>query len=124
MSKFFTDDELSCNCGCGDFEMDEEFMNLLHQTRLSYDKPMVLSSAKRCKDHNVRVGGSASSAHLEGKAVDVLVSGKDAMELLKIASLYFGGIGLKQNGPHNSRFLHLDNAAELSQRPRPWIWTY
>jgi hypothetical protein len=34
------------------------------------------------------------------------------------------GIGVAQRGPHDKRFIHLDDLKNSEQNPRPWIWSY
>jgi uncharacterized protein YcbK (DUF882 family) len=86
---------------------------------------MIISSAYRSIGYNTTIGGAAHSPHLQGKAVDVVISGKSAYRLLKLALQYgFTGIGVSQRGPHERRFLHLDTMESSDVHPRPWIWSY
>ena len=123
MTPHFSNDELKCRCGCGEADMNPAFMSRLERVRIAYGKPMALSSAYRCQQHNFEVGGSKLSPHMEGRAVDVLVRGGDALELLD-AAIYCGmtGFGIKQKG--KGRFIHIDDADALPERPRKWIWSY
>jgi zinc D-Ala-D-Ala carboxypeptidase len=122
---FFSERELACKCGCGcgQDDMDEAYMAQLVFFRKAYGKPMILSSAFRCPRHNARVSSTgADGPHTTGRAVDILISGSAAHALVKLAfSLDFTGIGVRQNGPHAARFIHLDT---LDGPVRPWIWTY
>ena len=71
---------------------------------------MIITSAYRHPAHNVAIGGSRYSAHIKGRAVDVLVSGKDALRLVRLAlEQGMTGIGVAQRGPHDKRFIHLDD---------------
>jgi len=36
----------------------------------------------------------------------------------------FTGIGVAQRGPHNKRFIHIDNIVNSDTSPRPTIWSY
>ena len=66
-----------------------------------------------------------SSPHLYGKAVDIVISGKSAYRLMKLAIQHgFTGIGVSQRGPHEKRFLHIDTMENSDTHPRPWIWSY
>ena len=78
MWDFFTQDELRCK-GTDECNMDQEFMEMLVSLRYAYDKPMVISSGYRDASYNQVIGGAKNSPHLFGKAVDVLVSGRDAL---------------------------------------------
>ena len=119
MWDFFTQDELRCK-GTDECNMDEEFMEMLVSLRYAYDKPMVISSGYRDASYNQVIGGAKNSPHLSGKAVDVLVSGKDAYELMSLAmEKGFSGIGVSQRGPHESRFIHIDTMDNSNMHPRP-----
>ena len=34
------------------------------------------------------------------------------------------GIGISQRGPHEKRFIHLDDMDNSGEHPRPWVWSY
>ena len=123
--KYFSEDELRCQ-GTGQINMNETFMERLIELREKLDKPMVISSGYRSEAHNIAIGGSKNSAHLKGCAVDVVCSGHLAYEIVKLAmELEFSGIGVKQNGVHAKRFIHIDTMPRHSiTSPRPWIWSY
>ena len=118
-SEHFSRDELQCrfsqNC-----EMDEEFMTVLEEVRKSFGKPMRLSSAYRSQDHPIERVKKSTGMHAKGRAVDVLVHGGEALDLLQVLMKhpYVQGIGLSQSGLHAKRFIHMDN------RETPAIWTY
>ncbi|WP_173361576.1 D-Ala-D-Ala carboxypeptidase family metallohydrolase [Magnetococcus marinus] len=122
----FSHTELECHCGCGSQEMDPEFMERLEDLRGAYDKPMPVTSAYRCPNHNASVSKTGPSGpHTTGMAVDIQVAGEDAHKLMTLA-LYHGftGVGVRQRGPHQARFLHLDTLEADTNRPRPTIWSY
>lgn len=121
-SKYFKNHELACKC-CGENKMDPQFLAWLDQVRAEFGKPMRLSSAYRCPTHNARVSSTGPAGpHTTGKAVDVLVSGQHAHALLKVAFAHgVSGVGVKQTGPHETRFIHLDM---ITSHPRPWCWSY
>lgn len=120
----FRSTELMCRCGCGKYEMDAGFMEILEELRVAWNMPIHLSSAYRCKEYDNDIS-NGSGAHTTGRAVDVIVYGTDAYRLLALAlDLGFTGIGARQHGVHNRRFVHLDNLPQSKDRNRPWIWTY
>jgi zinc D-Ala-D-Ala carboxypeptidase len=123
--KFFSEDELRCK-GTGEIHMDELFMDMLVSLRERLKQPMSISSGYRSESHNIAIGGSTKSAHLKGCAVDIVCSGHKAFEIVRLAlELGFTGIGVKQNGLHEKRFIHLDTMPKKSiSIPRPWIWSY
>ena len=119
----FSHAELQCRCGCGRAPMDPDFMRRLETVRMSYGKPMVVTSAYRCPVHNASVSSTGSTGpHTTGRAIDIQCAGHDAHALLRIA-LREGmtGVGIRQTGPHSGRFIHLD---DLSGANRPWVWGY
>jgi len=124
-TEHFPDHETTCHCGCGSNFMDSVFMARLEELRVTYDKPMIVTSGFRCPAHNVEESTTGRSGpHCTGKAVDVKVSGKDSHKLVGIAfALGFTGVGISQRGPHKKRFIHLDTI-EPGDGPRPWIWSY
>ena len=123
-SKNFSDKELSCS-HCGENKFDQKTLDALQELREAIGKPIKLSSAYRCPEHNDKVSGSGKSGpHTTGCAVDILCSGKAAHEILTFAmirSSIWKGIGVSQKGEHKSRFLHLDT---LETDMRPWVWSY
>ena len=99
----------------------------LDNLRFWLDRPIVINSGYRCPKHNDEV----SSTGLDGPhtvvdddniTVDIRISDEDAHGLLKVIDYeVFTGVGIKQNGPHSSRFIHLDC---LDEGPRPNVWSY
>jgi uncharacterized protein YcbK (DUF882 family) len=124
MWDYFSFSELKCK-GTDECNMDEDFMKRLVDLRHEFNEPMIISSAYRHISYNQVIGGVKNSPHLYGKAVDVLVSGKAAYRLMKMAMEHgFTGIGISQKGPHEGRFLHIDTMDNSDIHPRPWIWSY
>ena len=124
MWNYFSVDELKCK-GTDECEMDEGFMEKLEALRHEFNEPMIVSSGYRSIGYNTTIGGATNSPHLYGKAVDVVISGKSAYRLMKLAIQHgFTGIGVSQRGSHDSRFLHIDTMDSSNVHPRPWIWSY
>ena len=129
----FTDKELECRC-CKVATMQPEFMDALERIRVEMNRPLKLSSAFRCAKHNQEVSSTGPNGphtdHGEGgQAVDVRISGADALRLVEVAKKFgMTGIGVKQSGPAGKRFIHLDNLGsnytKLTGGPRPWLWSY
>lgn len=64
--------ECKCyKCGLGLKDMDEDFISRLELARVIAGVKFILTSAIRCEAHNRNVGGSETSAHLKGLAVDI-----------------------------------------------------
>ena len=124
MWEYFSVDELKCK-GTDECEMDEGFMKKLEVLRHEFNEPMIVSSGYRHESYNQVIGGAKNSPHLYGKAVDIVISGKSAYRLMKLAIEHgFTGIGVSQRGPHEKRFLHIDTMENSDTHPRPWIWSY
>ena len=69
--KYFEEKEFECKCGCGKNNVIHELKIKLDTAREFAGVPFVISSATRCYQHNVNVGGSPTSSHLKGLAVDI-----------------------------------------------------
>jgi len=122
MYKYFEERELTCR-HCGKSGMNEYFMTSVETLRETVDFPFIISSAYRCPDHPIEASKSSPGAHTSGRAMDIVCSGKNAHKLLQEAmKMGFSGIGVSQKG--DSRFIHLDDLEDSSNRPRPWIWSY
>lgn len=123
---FFSDKELRCPC-CKQNFMDTPFMLELIRIREIADFPFNVTSAYRCPNYNDRISTTGRDGpHTTGHAVDILVTGRKTVILLKLVlkSEFFTGIGINQRGPRNKRFIHIDNLEATENRPRPWLWTY
>ena len=122
-TKNFTEKELRCNC-CDKNLMNEAFLERLQTVRNKFGAAMYLTSGYRCPVHNSKISalGSMDGPHTTGHAVDVKVSGHNALRLINIAlDCGMQGVGIKQNGEYSSRFVHLD---DLTEGVRPHIWSY
>lgn len=76
----FTKDEFKCQCGgayCNGYpdEIDTALVEMLQAIRNKYNKPLIITSGVRCKQHNYNVGGVGNSRHINGKAADFYVPG-------------------------------------------------
>lgn len=121
MNKYFSEDELRCKCGCGEYYFNHGTLSRLNSMRVEYNKPIPISSGFRCKAYNIQIG--ATQTHATGQAVDIPVSRKNAHTLLGLAFKHgFTGIGIKQHG--KNRFIHLDDLEQTDKRLRPTIWGY
>ena len=82
----FTKEEFKCQCGgryCDGYPdgVDSALVDMLQKIRDKYNKPVILTSGLRCKQHNYNVGGVGNSRHINGKAADFYVSGVSGAEL-------------------------------------------
>lgn len=120
----FTKAEFDCK-ETGKNHMQKRFVDVLQAIRTEYGKPMVPTSGYRDPSHSAERKKRNPGAHTYGCAVDIAVSGGDALRLMMIA--YKHGIrrvGVSQDNPdHSSRFLHFD-MAERHGFPSPALWSY
>ena len=113
VSQNFLRSELACRCGCGFDNVDPELVYVIQKIRDSFNKPVVVTSACRCKKHNKSVGGHRNSKHLEGIAADVVVIGVHPHEVYEyLDTVYHDKYGIgKYDG-----FTHID----IQQTRKRW----
>ena len=130
ITKNFSTTEMHCQCnyGCGQHEMDDEFMRMLQALRDEAGYALRISSGRRCQLHNSDISSHHLKAgiHTFGKAVDILtghINTSSVLNLVKLSqSIGFTGLGLNFRGERKSRFLHVDS--RNSDFSAPAIWTY
>ena len=116
--KYFNIDEFDSpdEPGSGQY-MDDDFLEMLDRARDFAGVPFVINSGYRTKAHNLKVGGTKNSAHLDGFAADIRCNASRERMYIVGALLEAGfnriGIG---NG-----FIHVDNDPT---KPDDVIWTY
>lgn len=117
----FTENEFRCK-HTGRCRMRPEFMDLLYQIRLTYGRPMVITSGYRDPLHPVEYAKNIPGEHTYGVAADIAISGTDAMDLMVIAYGYgIRRMGLNQKG--RGRYIHLGMGDKELHFPQA-IWTY
>ena len=130
ITKNFSVGEMKCHCGCGEDSMDMDFMDILQGIREDMNRPLKISSAVRCANHNMKVSSTGKNGphvpRTEGtKAADIIIAGADALRFIDVARKHgIGGIGISQRGPHAKRFVHIDTLSADDGHPRPTVWTY
>lgn len=106
-------DNLYCRCGCGlsKDDMNQPFLIQLYEAQSYSGNKFNFTSGIRCKDHNKKVGGSDTSSHLLGLAVDIeCKTSRDRALIIKAlikAGLDRIGIG--------KTFIHVDNDINKAQ---------
>jgi len=119
LTEHFNSEEFACKC-CGVSHMNTEFMGKLENLRQEVGVPFIITSGYRCPAHNQKVGGAVTSAHLYGQAADIKLAGSDAARLVaRAASLGITGLGLKQHGDYDARYVHVDTRHDTFT-----VWTY
>ena len=100
LSKNFSTQEFQCPC-CGVASVDPRLVNLLQKVRDEFGKPISITSGYRCAAHNKAVGGSETSSHLSGLAVDMACkSSAQRFEMLKPILKYFKRLGIGKDFIH------------------------
>lgn len=105
--KNFTENELSCRCGCHRLNYDDNFLVLLQAFRLIYGKALIPTSGCRCAKHNLNVGGVTTSLHQceTQKASACDVTGDNVKDIFEKAKV-FGGFNEVIYYPKKN-FVHL-----------------
>lgn len=102
--KYFKSSEFDCKCGCGLNNIDRDLVQKLDMARNLAGIPFMINSACRCKNHNENVGGSSSSSHISGYAVDIRVRFSSERHKILVALL---GVGFNRVGIYK-KFIHVD----------------
>ena len=101
--EYFKDKELECPC-CHVLDFSQDLCNMLYQAREVYGKPIVINSGFRCITHNTNVGGSPTSSHRRGLAVDIkCTTSTKRFELIEVLI----AVGFKRIGI-GKKFIHVD----------------
>jgi uncharacterized protein YcbK (DUF882 family) len=116
---YFSDDELRCQCGCGQLKFDPVVRQALNAIRKKYGKPMIVTSGYRCPAHPIEAKKAHPGEHTTGMCVDIACHGFDAAELTKLA-MDQGATRIGWNQKGGSRFIHLGWSKDY---PRG-TWTY
>jgi uncharacterized protein YcbK (DUF882 family) len=117
INRYFSESEMSCNCGCGLMPKNRKFLERLHRAREKAGVTFPINSWIRCPEHNKKVGGRENSAHLEGIAVDIKVASYNTHKRYKIIKALmeegFNRIGIYSWG------IHVDSSESL---PKEQFW--
>jgi len=110
------DQRFGCKC-CGKNWIDPRLVELVRRLEERIGQRLKINSGYRCEAHNAAVGGSETSSHLKGLAVDVAVDGsRRRYQIIHTAMLEeINRIGIYKT------FIHLD--IDRSKDPRV-IWMY
>lgn len=118
--KYFTLDEFRCR-HCGGLPangMNPVLLERLDKLREMYGYPIYVTSAWRCPEHNIAVGGVLNSQHVLGNAADICVAGDyQTFYNLVINSRLFDGVGYY---PYDE-FVHIDTRSN-GNNPNYYRW--
>lgn len=109
LTKEFKPSEFECQCGCGlGLEnMDKVIMKQLMTARKTAKVSFTITSAIRCEERNRLIGGSPSSSHLLGKAIDIAYSDMKDLKI-KVEALIEAGV--RRIGVNaKKKFIHVDS---------------
>ena len=84
-------------------EFEDSAMELcrrVNELRQSYGRPMIASSGYRDPAHNRKIGGSPTSRHLRGTAVDILDPNGDLATFVMTNQDILEKLGLWVENPH------------------------
>jgi hypothetical protein len=117
-SKYFSEEEfLHCSPSCRMEDMDADFLKKLDAVREEAGIPMILTSAYRSREHELKKGRSGNGAHTHRVGVDIRCLTSSNRYKIVNAALACGihriGIG--------KTFIHLDDDPSL---PKDVIWDY
>jgi len=121
VSKYFSDYEFKCRCGCGLYLPNEELLTKLDALREAMAQPVLVTSGTRCPAWNQKCGGKPSSAHLSGEAADITTLNAGVFETIKLFYLAVTAAGFNRAGIDLKKFfIHVDVAKTLP----PGFWVY
>ena len=104
--------DFACQCGCGLNNVSRALIRMLADAGISK-----INSGCRCEKHNEHVGGSKTSSHLLGLAVDIPVTSSRARfkTIKALIDAGFTRIGI------GASFIHADIDPDKSQEV---AWKY
>ena len=107
-----------CKCGCGGFELDSDFLEMLQDARSIAGVSFSINSGYRCAAHNASIGGASKSKHLLGMAADIRTgSSQRAFGIL---------FGLRDAGFTRfkiySRHIHVDLGERVGSQENSLMW--
>lgn len=110
LTKNFSLHEFECKDGSHLVKLDPKLVQALQILRDELGLPIIIDSGYRTPEHNKKVGGSPTSQHLLGKAVDIKVKNVSPEKVAEVAiSLgLFTGVGVYKT------FTHLDVREKLT----------
>ena len=116
MTEFFDKSEFECKCRCGTGTVVPDLVDRIQLARTLLKQPISITSAFRCPFHNKGVGGSDTSSHLKGLALDLKCDNSPYRhKLLAVLMIYFPRIGIAKD------FIHVDLDPDKDQGV---VWLY
>lgn len=96
-------DRFKCPC-CGENKINSDLAERIELIEFILEEKLLVTSGYRCEKHNKEIGGSKTSSHLKGLAVDVACKTSLLRHKIIYTANYFGinRIGIGKN------YIHLD----------------
>ena len=120
MSKDFSRWEFKCKCGCGGFELDSDFLEMLQDARSIAGVRFSINSGYRCEAYNASIGGASKSKHLLGMAADIGTLHPGSQGAFRIL------FGLRDAGFTRfkiySRHIHVDLGERVGSQENSLMW--
>ena len=83
ISANFSRSEFACKCGnCRYTAVDTELLTVLERVR-EWGGPVTITSANRCPDYNLEIGGHPNSYHIYSMAADIVVANKTPRQVYR-----------------------------------------
>ena len=101
--KYTPEARFACHC-CGTNWIDPQVEALVHEIEKRIGAHLNVTSGYRCEKHNRKIGGSKTSSHLKGLAVDV-ACGASRLRYLVLNAAF--AVGINRIGIYKS-FIHMD----------------
>lgn len=114
MLNFFSKKEQSCNC-CNKGKLENSFLGKLNQARRIANIPFNINRAYSCPEHNLKIGGSPTSSHIKGLAIDIHCTSSIRRFVIIDALI---GCGITRIGVYKN-FIHADYDQD---KPQNVIW--
>lgn len=102
--------EFACNDGSDKILIDTTLTSILQMVRKYFGKPVRIKSGYRTESWNKLVGGAIGSRHCLGRAADIVVEGKNPLDVYQYLDKVLGtwaGLILYPN----KGFVHVDTRA-------------
>lgn len=124
LTQHFSREELACK-HCGQMHIPLASIERLQALRDKVGHVLRVTSGYRCPEHNNVVSSTGRKGPHTKAAFDIAIYGEDAYRLVRAAiDVGFTGIGVKQTGPVEQRFIHVDDLVGDADIVRPYIWSY
>jgi uncharacterized protein YcbK (DUF882 family) len=109
MSAHFSINEMQCSCSREHISpppINKILLEVLEELRTSFQKPIIVTSAYRCSEHNASIDGAKNSFHILGKAADIVIKTISPNIIYKyLDKKYPNSFGI---GFYTSGFVHID----------------